>query len=342
MNILFTCAGRRNYLLQYFREALRGRGEVLATDASPTAPAMMEADRAFVVPRVDDSGYFDAIIALAVAHDVRLLISLNDLELPYLAREKARLQAMGITPIVSEPWVIDSCFDKARTAEMLAEIGLAGPKTYLTLEEAQAALASGALAFPLVVKPRWGTGSIGLEFPQDARELELAYALVSLRLSRTIIADVSAADPTRNVLVQERLPGQEYGLDIVNDLAGNHVTTFVKQKLAMRAGETDKAETVDVPELRALGARIAAHLRHVGNLDCDVFLTPDGPVVLEINPRFGGGYPFSHVAGANLPAAFLAWYAGETPDPAWLTVTPGIIAAKCDRLVARSRAELGI
>lgn len=342
LNVLFTCAGRRNYLLQYFREALQGRGKVLTTDASPTAPAMMEADRAFVVPRVDDPCYFDVITALAVEHDVRLLVSLNDLELPYLAREKARLREMGILPIVSEPWVIDACFDKFRTAEMLAEIGLAVPRTYLTLAEAQAALAAGTLAFPLVVKPRWGTGSIGLEFPQDMGELELAHALVSLRLARTIIADVSATDPTRNLLIQERLPGPEYGLDIVNDLNGNYVTTFVKQKLSMRAGETDKAQTVDAPVLRDIGARISAHLRHVGNLDCDVFLTPDGPVVLEMNPRFGGGYPFSHVAGANLPAALLAWYVGETPDPAWLAVTPGIIAAKCDRLVARSRTLLGV
>ncbi|HOS42326.1 MAG TPA: ATP-grasp domain-containing protein [Armatimonadota bacterium] len=341
MNILFTCAGRRNYLLQFCREALAGRGQVFAADSLPTAPAMMEADRAFVVPRVDDPTYFDVITALAVEHDARLLISLNDLELPYLAREKARLRALGILPVVSEPWVIDTCFDKYRTARTLAEIGLAAPKTYLTLAEARAALAAGELSYPLVVKPRWGTGSIGLEFPQDARELELAHALVSLRLSRTIIADVSAADPARNVLIQERLPGQEYGLDIVNDLDGNHVTTFVKQKLAMRAGETDKAETVDAPALRVLGARIAAHLRHVGNLDCDVFLTPDGPVVLEMNARFGGGYPFSHIAGANLPAALLAWHAGETPDPAWLRVTSGIIAAKCDRLVARTHVELG-
>lgn len=342
MNILFTCAGRRNYLLQYFREALAGRGQVFATDASPTAPAMMEADRAFVVPYVSDPTYFDVIIGLAKDHDARLLISLNDLELPYLSREKARLIAMGILPIVSDPWVIDACFDKFRTAELLAEIGLASPQTYLTLDDAKAALDSGELTFPLVVKPRWGTGSIGLEFPQDMRELELAYALVSLRLSRTIIADVSAADPGRGVLIQGRLPGQEYGLDIVNDLDGNHVTTFVKQKLAMRAGETDKAETVDEPILREVGARIAARLRHVGNLDCDVFLTPDGPAVLEMNPRFGGGYPFSHVAGANLPAALLAWVDGREPDSDWLTVTYGTIAAKCDRLVARTREQLGV
>jgi carbamoyl-phosphate synthase large subunit len=294
-----------------------------------------------VVPYVSDPTYFDVIIGLAREHNAQMLISLNDLELPFLAREKGRLQAMGILPIVSDPWVIDACFDKARTAELLTEIGLATPKTCLTLDDAQAALASGELAFPLVVKPRWGTGSIGLEFPQDMRELELAYALVSLRLSRTIIAEASAADPGRGVLIQGRLPGQEYGLDIVNDLDGNHVTTFVKKKLAMRAGETDKAETVDEPVLREIGARIAARLRHVGNLDCDVFMTPDGPAVLELNPRFGGGYPFSHVAGANLPAAFLAWVERRTPDPAWLRVTPGIIAAKCDRLVARSRAEIG-
>jgi len=334
-NVLLTCAGRRNYLVRYFREALAGRGLVIAADASENAAALFEADRALVVPPVGHPDYIDVLVHVCVRHGVRLLVPLNDLELPLLSRERGRLLGVGAIPVVSAPDAVDLCFDKRRTAEHLAANGIATALTFVALGDAGAAIERGELRFPVVVKPRWGTASLGIEFPHDRRELELAYELVGRRVERSIIAGASASDPGCSVLVQECLQGQEYGLDVVNDLLGRHVVTFVKWKHAMRAGETDRAETVDHPELRALGERIAALVGHIGNLDCDVFMTSAGPVVLEMNPRFGGGYPFSHVAGANLPAALLAWARGEEPDPAWLRVQPGIISAKCDRLVVK-------
>jgi len=128
-------------------------------------------------------------------------------------------------------------------------------------------------------------------------------------------------------------------LDIVNDLDGNYATTFVKRKLAMRAGETDRAITVDSEQLQELGQLIGGKLCHIGNLDCDVFVREGICYVLELNPRFGGGYPFSQVAGANIPAALIAWADGKEPDPSWLKVMPNVMASKCDRLVIR-RNEL--
>jgi carbamoyl-phosphate synthase large subunit len=77
---------------------------------------------------------------------------------------------------------------------------------------------------------------------------------------------------------------------------------------------------------------IGESLGHVGNLDCDVFIGPNGISVLELNPRFGGGYPFSHLAGVNLPAVLLAWASNQSPSQEWLTLTPGRAASKCDRV----------
>ena len=333
VNVLLTCAGRRNYLLNYFREALNAQGRVLAADADPYAPAMQEADRALVVPPVTSPDYVDNLLAICRDNKVALLISLNDLELGLLARQRERFLQVGTIPVVSSPDVVDTCFDKWATVKFLRDSGLAAPQTYPTLPEARAALEQGDLSFPLVIKPRWGSASIGIEYLEDEHELELAYQLTKQRLHRTILADASAADYDRAILIQERLAGQEYGLDVINDLQGNYVTTFVKRKLAMRAGETDSAVTVEDRPLQKLGETIGKYLGHVGNLDCDVFVNENGAYVLELNPRFGGGYPFSQVAGANLPAALLAWARGEKLNPEWLQVTPGVAAAKCDRLV---------
>jgi len=105
----------------------------------------------------------------------------------------------------------------------------------------------------------------------------------------------------------------------------------------MRGGETDSAVTVDEPRLRELGEQIAAGLGHIANLDVDVFLTDNGPHVLEMNPRLGGGYPFSHLAGANLPAAIVAWLRGDRADASCFRIAynvtgfKGILPVKLER-----------
>ena len=341
MNVLLTCAGRRNYLIKFFQEALGDRGLVFAADASAEAPALQEADKAFVVPLVNQTDYFDTLLAICRQHQVRLLISLNDLELSLLARQRARFLKAGTLPVISSPEVVDTCLDKWATVEFLRSCGLNVPKTYISLGEAREALLREEIAFPLVVKPRWGNASIGIEYPEDEEELELAYRLIRKRLPRTILAKASAADPARSILIQERFNGHEYGLDVINDLGGRYVTTFVKRKLTMRAGETDRAVTVENERLGKLGETIGQRLGHVGNLDCDVFVNETGCHLLEMNPRFGGGYPFSHVAGANLPAALIAWANEEEPDASWLRVEPNIVASKCDRLVVMEKPVRG-
>jgi len=333
MNVMLTCAGRRNYLVRFFQEALRGRGQVFAADACADAPALRQADKSLILPPLNQTAYIDTLLSLCQRHSVLLLIPLNDLELPLLARHSARFREVGTIPVISSPEVVDMCSDKWRTSKFLKASDLEAPNTYLSLGDAREALARGDITFPLVVKPRWGTASIGIEYSDDDEELKLDYTLAKKRLPRTLLREINGTDPERCILVQERLCGQEYGLDIVNDLEGHYVCTFVKRKLAMRAGETDRAMTVRSDWLEGIGEVIGRRLGHIGVLDCDAIVTKDSCYVLDMNPRFGGGYPFSHIAGANLPAVLIAWANREQPDAHWLRVEPNIMASKCDGLV---------
>ena len=122
----------------------------------------------------------------------------------------------------------------------------------------------------------------------------------------------SKAQIDQAVLIQECIKGQEYGLDIFNDLNGKHLKTFVKKKTAMRSGETDSAITEYHLALQDLGSKLSKKLKHLGNLDTDWFLTEDKIYVLEMNCRFGGGYPFTHLAGANLPKVLIDLIASNT------------------------------
>lgn len=332
MNILFTCAGRRTYLLKYFKENLSEGDKVVATDMQLSAPALQVADVKIQVPAVYDPKYIDITLNICKEQKINALISLNDLELPILAENKAKFEALGVTVIVSDPEVIDIAFDKYKTAQWVESIGLNAPKTYVTLTSAKEALAKGKIAFPLFMKPRWGSGSIGLETIDDMEELDIYYHLLMKKIKKTILATASVGD--EYIMIQEKLTGNEFGLDVMNDLEGNNVAVSVKQKLAMRAGETDKALTVDLPVVREMGATIGRNLKHIGNLDVDIMQRANGDYcVLELNPRFGGGYPFSYEAGANMPKAILKWLKGEKVDAKTLQPEYGKMFAKNDYLM---------
>ena len=332
MNILFTCAGRRTYLLKYFKENMAEGDKVVATDMQLSAPALQAADVKLQVPAVYDPEYVKITLRICEEQKIDALISLNDLELPILAENKAKFEALGVKVIVSDPQVIDIAFDKYKTALWVESLGLVAPKSYVRLADVKEALAKGEIEFPLFMKPRWGSGSIGLESIADMEELDIYYNLLMKKIKKTILATASVGD--EYIMIQEKLTGNEFGLDIMNDLTGKNVAVSVKQKLAMRAGETDKAVTVDLPEVREMGKKIGESRGHIGNLDVDIMQRADGAYcVLELNPRFGGGYPFSYEAGVNMPKAIIQWVKGEEVDPAILQPEYGKMFAKNDYLM---------
>lgn len=331
MNILFTCAGRRTYLLKYFKENLSKGDKIVATDMQLSAPALQVADVKIQVPAVYDPDYVNITLNICKEREIDALLCLNDLELPILAKNKERFEAIGTKVIVSDPGVIDIAFDKYKTALWVESLGLIAPKSYVRLEEVKKALVTGEVTFPLFMKPRWGSGSIGLESVTDMEELDIYYNLLMKKIKRTILATASVGN--EYVMIQEKLTGDEYGLDVMNDLNCQNVGVIVKRKLAMRAGETDKAEVVNLPEVYDIGRKIGVALGHVGNLDVDIMQRADGAYcVLELNPRFGGGFPFSYEAGVNLPKAIIQWVKGETVDLSILQPGYGRVFAKNDYL----------
>lgn len=331
MNILFSCAGRRRYLLKYFREELSPNDKIIATDMQSSAPALTEADIVEIVPAVYAENYIESLKEICIKHSVDAIISLNDLELPILANNRYKFEEIGTKVIVSSMDVIDICFDKYKTSEFLSKIGLNSPKTFISYEEAIIALRKGDLKFPVIIKPRWGSGSIGIEIAYDFEDLEILYNYLKKKLSRSILAKASNSEDS--LLIQEYINGPEYGLDIMNNLNGEHCGISIKQKLSMRAGETDKAITIENADIKYIGQQIAHNLKHIANLDCDILEKNGEYYVLELNPRFGGGYPFSHEACVNMPKAIISWLKNEMPSKSCFIANTNKTFAKCDILV---------
>lgn len=324
VNVLLTSVGRRAYLVQYFKEAVGEQGLVIATNTHPDVTGMIAADISYVVPRPDEPGFIEALLNICSRHSVKLLMSLHDWEAPFIAARRENFRKVGTIPVVSDPVVTEICLDKWATFNFAKRAGWSTPASFVSLESAKEALASGVLRFPVLLKPRRGQGSLAIEVANDLYELEAQYRLLAAKTARMESNGILLRDKEQPLIMQQYLRGVDYDLEVVNDLEARYVGVMAKKKLASRAGECELAETVEEQRLTDLGRSIGTRMGHVGVLDVDI-IEHDGILsVLECNPRFGGCYPFSHMAGANLPAAYIAWALGRKPDPAWLYARAGV------------------
>lgn len=333
MTLLFTCAGRRNYLINYFKEIIGNGGRTIAVDSEATATALADADIALTVPPLFDAGYVETLLAIIRHYRVDLVIPLNDLELPIMAANKEKFEAYGAKVVISRPDLIDLCADKWKTYNFFEALKIHAPKSFIRIDDALMALAENNIKFPLILKPRWGFGSVGIEEVGTEEELRSAYRLLSVKIKKTLMGSIGGNTLTDRIIFQEKIEGQEYGMDILNDFEGNYYSAFARKKLAMRAGETDKAMSVVDSRFSKIAEKIARATRHVGIMDCDFFLKEGKVYFLEMNPRFGGGYPFSHAAGAHIPALYLEWLKGNTEISGYDTYEPDLIFSKCERIV---------
>lgn len=328
LNILFTSVGRRTYLVQYFKDALAGRGKIFVTNSSNISPAFQVADHSVVSPLIYDKDYIPFLLDYCIKNDIRAIIPLFDLDLPILSKNKLKFEKENIRIIVSDPNIVDICNDKWKTYLFLSQNGFNTPKTFLSIDETLSALKGKLIKYPVIVKPRWGMGSISVYEAENEAEIRIFYEVTKRNISKTYLKYESSENLKQCVILQEKLEGTEYGLDIINNLKGEYQTTICKHKFAMRSGETDCAITIDSACLLNLGSNLSKSLHHIGNLDCDVFLLDDKPYILEMNARFGGGYPFSHMAGVNLPLAMVKWLREEDVPIGLLTPKIGVTSQK--------------
>jgi carbamoyl-phosphate synthase large subunit len=330
MNILLTSVGRRTYMISFFKEVLSSSGgKVFASNSELDSPALWLADNYVQSPLIYSAEYAPFLLKYCKENNIGAVLSLFDIELPVLSKLKPAFKKEGIRIIVADEWVTATANDKWQTFQFLKANNFNTVPTYVSVEQVKLDLESGKLSFPLFVKPRWGMGSLSIFKAENEEELFFYCKIALKEIEKSYLKYESKGDWENAILIQKAISGNEYGLDIINDLHGNYCTTVVKQKLAMRSGETDAAITVDEPVLQNLGKKISELTRHPANMDVDVFFDGNKPYILEINPRFGGGYPFSHVAGVNLPQAIVDWLINKTVDKErYLNPKIGVKAAK--------------
>jgi carbamoyl-phosphate synthase large subunit len=289
-----SSAGRRVELLRAFRQALSDlglKGRVLATDRSWYSSARHSADEHFTVPSCLRPEFVPRMVELCADQQVGLVVPTIDTELPVLAAARDELAAVGATVAVSAPAVVAIAGDKVATHDWLVA------HEFPTVRQASVTQARGDESrwpFPLVVKPRYGSAAQGVAVVADAKELDVA-------------------SQSGEVVVQTVAAGDEYTVDALVDRNGRCVCAVPRRRIEVRAGEVAKAVTVRSPRLERLAAEICETLPGAyGALTIQVFAGAEtaDPAVIEINARFGGGFPLSRQAGADFPRWMLEEIAG--------------------------------
>ena len=282
MNILILSAGTRNKVVQYFKKEAGNTGRIIATDCSELAPAIYEADAHYIVPRITEPGYIDHILEICKKEKIDGCFSLIDPELSMLAEHRDEFLAVGCTPIISPYDSVEICFDKYRMYQTLLEYGIPTGKCYIDAKAFMDAVRAGEISFPVFVKPVKGSASININQVKGPKEIEVLFSLYD------------------DLMVQEYMNGTEYGADVYVDMiSGKTKAIFVKQKIAMRAGETDKSVSFTDPELFELIRRFVSESGYRGQIDIDIFDINGKYYISEVNPRFGGGYPHAYECGCD-------------------------------------------
>lgn len=282
MNILVLSAGTRNKIIQYFKQAVGGKGKIIATDMSATAPAIYEADKYYIVPGMWESSYLPEILKICKDENVTGVLSLIDPELSLIAKNREKFAEVGATVIGSSYDVCEMSLDKYKMYCWLSTHGYKCAKSYLKLEDFFYAEKDGQMKYPVFVKPAKGSASISISKVYDKQMVELLYA------------------HNDGLMIQEFLAGQEIGADVYIDMiSGEVVSIFTKKKIKMRAGETDKAVSFKNKKLFDLIECFVKEVGYRGQIDIDIFEINEEYYISEVNPRFGGGYPHAYECGVD-------------------------------------------
>ena len=324
-NLLISSAGRRVALLRSFRQGLVDlglNGRVLASDMGMASAAFNDADEGFVVPPCDDESFIPELLRLCERERVHLVVPTIDPELPKLAEHRQAFDDLGTTVAVSSSEVISIGADKDATHRFLRAHSI---PTVRQSTPAEVLSHPVGWVFPLVMKPRRGSASIGVRVVSDPEDLAVA--------------------GVEDCIVQELAPGSEYTVDVLVDRNERLVCSVPRRRIEVRSGEVSKGVSVREPRILAVVDQVVAALpAPFGALTIQVFLDDSTGAlsVIELNPRFGGGFPLSWHAGARFPQWIIEGVAGLPSTAQSTSWRDGLVMLRWDDAVFVDAADIGL
>lgn len=282
-NLLFTNAGRRATLLCDMKESFQNQGKIVATDNWAVAPALFKADRYYITPKINADGYFEELNRIIRTEEINMVTTLIDPEISILSKNRDELIKQDVLPLCPSSATAELCFDKYKMFLYLKENKINTVDTYDGLQSFVKAYRNHEIKFPVFIKPRTGSGSVGAQRIDNMETLK----------------DVISNSPY-NYIIQEYMDGEDCDADVYVD-AISHVAVacFCKKKIETRIGGASKTISFKDKELFLLIEEIVSKFEFSGPIDMDFFYKNGKYYLSEINPRFGGAYLHAYGAGVD-------------------------------------------
>ena len=281
--VLLTGVGKRYDIVCAFAQ----HAFTIAADPNPLAPARYAAHVRVAPPRIEDAEYVPFLQDLVDRYEVRAVVPLTDLDIEVLARA-------DLPAFVPEGDVARATFDKYEAHELLLRHGLPSPPTVLPPERPE--------SYPVMVKPRYGSGARSIHAAADADEAEFFVRYVK--------------EP---VMIQRLMRGPEFSVDILCDLDGRCLNAIPRTMIESRGGESIKGTVIDDPELVELGRAVGEGLPVRGPCTVQTFRDPEiGLAITDVNTRFGGAFPapmYAALPGRTYPELIMRMARGERVEP---------------------------
>lgn len=323
MNYLMLSVGRRGELLKDFRQSIGKESKLIATDLSPYAPALYFADKQYLVPRIDDSKYIDTILEICKKENIHAVTTFIDPEIEILANNRDRFEALGVEVLAPYEETAALCFNKYLMFKHLSKCGIPTVMTWGTLEEFDEAKREGKVDFPVFVKPRTGSGSVG------ARRV----------YSYEVLAESMKEDPS--LIIQELMDCEDLDADVyIDTISHEAVSAFSKKKIETRIGGASKTISFKDKKLFDFISQVVHTLKFNGPVDMDFFYRNGEYYLSEVNPRFGGAYLHAYGAGVDFIKLIENNLKGEVNAPNFGDYEEGVVMMMYDSVVIRKSGEL--
>jgi carbamoyl-phosphate synthase large subunit len=324
VNIIVSSAGRRVDLMNCFRESLSElgiAGRIIALDATPYSAAAQLADDFYLMPRCTDPNFIAEVQQICEKEEVHLVVPTLDTELPAYAAAREGFRNQGTEIAISSPETVAICYNKILTHEWLVAKGLPVPRQatpHVVLENPR------DWTLPLIVERIDGNGSLGVHAVTSFEELA---ALVS---------------KSNGTIVREYIEGAEHTINVFVNHQGRCLCAVPQFRMEIRGGEVSKGVTVKNREMIELANTIVENMPGAyGALNVQCFSTASGDLkVIEINARFGGGYPLAHRAGAPITRWLIEEILGREPQEPVESWEDGLTMLRYDEAVFVPRSTL--
>lgn len=254
-------------------------------------------------PRTHGEAYYTWLLAVLLAYEIDLFIPMDDAAMAIAVKHQDQLKAVVKMLVPSEADYLEAS-DKGSALKRAKALGADCPMTLFPKTEEELKEISKAIAYPVLIKPRQGSGSRGIKRVEN-REILLS------------IAQKSKIPSIEMPLIQTYIEqGEKYDVCLIFDEEGRKCASFVQREVRQfpePMGPSTVQVSVENQALVELSEKIMTSFHWKGVAEVEFMKSPrdDKYYFMEINTRFWASLPCAIFSGVDFPQIYKQILTGE-------------------------------